>query len=211
MKRKIVFIAFLGAFWLSGCAQPVVSNQAAEYWYRQMAKEISRHNLDLAGDHYASLTSEHVRSPLIKEATLMMAMAHLENEEYLLANFYLDEYVKRYSSKGEVDRPRFLKLVADYKGIIRAGRDQKLLLDGVDRAGSYAAANGDSELAPYAATLHTRTRLAASDLELKIADLYGRLGKPDAAAYYRQKARFGPAAEGEVAPPSAGWPRSWFE
>lgn len=209
--KKIVSIAALFAFLLLGCAKQPVSNQAAEYWYRQMAKEIGRNNLELAGDHYASLTSEHVRSPLIKEATLMMAMAHLQNEEYLLANFYLDEYVKRYGSKGEIDRVRFFKLVADYKGIVRPGRDQKLLLDGIDRSATYAAQHESSELLPFANTLSTRTRLAGSELDRSIAGLYARIEKPKAAEYYEARARYAPAEQGRVTPPEVWWPRSWFE
>lgn len=211
MSQKIVLLGFLSVFLLVGCAKQPLSKQAAEYWYRQMATEIGRSNLDLAGDHYASLTSEHVRSPLIKEATLMMARAHLDNEEYLLANFYLDEYIKRFGSRAEADRPHFLKLVADYRGIVRSGREQKLLLDSTDQAAAFASQHPSSELAPYAATLYTRTVLATSDLDRKIAGLYDRIGKPDAAAYYREKSRFAPTEEGKVTPPVVGWPRSWFE
>lgn len=209
--RNIIFLAVAALLLLGGCAKQPLSNQAAEFWYRQMAKEIGRSNLDLAGDHYASLTSEHVRSPLIKEATLMMAMAHLHNEEYLLAGFYLDEYIKRFGSREEIDRAQYFKLVADYRGIVRPGRDQKLLLDGRDRAAVYGAQYADSPLWPYAQTLYTRTRLADNELNVGIAGLYVRLDKPVAADYYRQKSDFAPAKEGQVTPPVVWWPRSWFE
>lgn len=210
MQKNVVIVSFLIVLFL-GCSKQPVSDQAAEYWYLQATKEVARYSLDPASESYSSLIAEHPRSALIKEATLIMATAHLENDEYLLANFYLDEYAKRFSIKKEADRVQFLKLMANYKGVIRSGRDQKLLLDGATTVENFLAKYHSSDLAPYAHTLLARTELASTDMNAKIASLYTRLQKPLASEYYYEKSAHQVSQNGKVTPPVVRWPRSWFE
>ncbi|MDR2639693.1 MAG: outer membrane protein assembly factor BamD [Helicobacteraceae bacterium] len=210
MKRDICSILILGALAL-GCSQKDISNQSAEYWYRQVSDQIARNNLELAGDRYSSLLGEHAGSPLLAEATLMMAMAHLDAEEYLLANFYLDEYAKRFGAAQNTDRIAYLKLLSDYRGIKRALRDQKLALDAMDKSEAFVSRFGASQLKPYAATINAKTKLFNHELSLKIADLYRRMGKEDAAKYYEAIGAFKPIGEGKWEPSWSWAPKSWFE
>lgn len=210
MIKNVITVTIIAVLF-AGCSKTPVSDMAAEHWYMQSSKEIARYNLNIAGDYYSSLVAEHPRSPFIKEATLMMATAHQENDEYLLANFYLDEYIKRFGNQREIDRTRFLKLMADYKGVIRSGRDQKLLLDSATRIEEFNSRYHTSDLAPYAQTLLTHTELASSEMNHKIAELYTRLKKPEASKYYAQKAHHKVESEGEITPTIVKWPRSWFE
>ncbi|MDR3163204.1 MAG: outer membrane protein assembly factor BamD [Helicobacteraceae bacterium] len=208
---RIIFTALSGFLLFSGCAKPDISGQTAEYSYRQMAWEIGRNNIDRAGDYYSSLASEHIGSTLLKEASLMMAMAHIKREEYLLANFYLDEYAKRFGSSAENDRAAFLKLLAEYGGIKLPMRDQKLLNDGISKSSLFIERFADSQLAIYAETIKTKTILALSELDENIADLYSRLGKEEAAAYHRKKGEFKPKSEGAYARSKTMWLRWIFE
>lgn len=210
MIKNVITVTIIAVLF-AGCSKTPVSDMAAEYWYMESTKEVARYNLDIASDYYSSLIAEHPRSPLIKEATLMMATAHQNNDEYLLANFYLDEYIKRFGNLREIDRVRFLKLVADYKGVIRSGRDQKLLIDSAKHIEEFMDRYNSSDLAPYAQTLLTHTELASSEMNHKIAGLYTRLKKPLASDYYAQKAHHPATEAGIITPTIVRWPRSWFE
>ena len=108
----------------SGCSdKDPQSNQSALYWYQQVVKDVSRNNLEGAGNAYTSLLGEHIRSPLLGEAMLIMADAHMNNEEYLLANYYLDEYLKRFGTKESIPYRRYQKLRANYYGLQNPKRD----------------------------------------------------------------------------------------
>ncbi|MDE7447912.1 MAG: outer membrane protein assembly factor BamD, partial [Helicobacter sp.] len=48
-------------------------NKPADYWYESMLSEIRFGNLEGADDKFASLQSEHINSPLIREAMLILA------------------------------------------------------------------------------------------------------------------------------------------
>ncbi|GHS89557.1 outer membrane protein assembly factor BamD [Campylobacterota bacterium] len=208
---KTYLMAFALAALFFGCAKPDISDQSAEYWYRQMAAQIAKNNLDLAGDRYSSLASEHLASPLLAEAALMMANAHIDNEEYLLANFYFDEYLRRFGGRATSDRANYLKLLADYKGIKRDSRDQKLILDAIAHADEFKRANAASAFLPYSDTLKAKMRLANYELSQKIASLYDRMDKPNAAAYYRKIGGFKPIKDGEYEPSQPFWLRKIFE
>jgi outer membrane protein assembly factor BamD len=210
MKRGIYIVLAAGAFAL-GCAQKDISNQSAEYWYRQVSEQIARSNIELAGDRYSSLLGEHSGSPLLAEATLMMAMAHLDAEEYLLANFYLDEYAKRFGATQNTERIAYLKLLSDYRGIKRALRDQKLALDAAEKTRAFVSRYGASDFKPFVAAINAKTRLFNHELSVKIADLYRRMGKEKAAKYYEAIGAFEPIKDGEWEPSWSWAPKSWFE
>lgn len=206
-------LAALVLLWLLvGCSGKSTSfNQPAEHWYNEMIGQIAMGNLDQAGDHHTSLIGEHPRSSLIGEATVMMALAHMDREEYLLANFYFDEYIRRFGTAAEQDRMQFFKLLSDYRGLARAGRDQQLILDSLERTGAFLEQQPDSLLVPYAATLQAQLLLGRSYMDGEIADLYDRLNKPDAATWYRERSRNDLKSQGEVIPPKSGFVRGLFE
>ena len=68
--------------------------------------------MDKADDYYASLQGEHSGSPLLPEATMILAVAHMHNEEYLLTEHFLNEYVKRYADENEREYAEYLKVKA---------------------------------------------------------------------------------------------------
>ena len=72
--------------------------------------------MDKADSYYISLKSEHMRSPLMPTAILMLAHAHMNDEKYRLANFYLDEYSKRYGEGHNREYIEYLKIKASFLG-----------------------------------------------------------------------------------------------
>ena len=174
-----------------GCAKSVEDteefNKPAMHWYKKIAVSISDDNLDKADKFYISLKSEHMRSPLMKEAMLMLAHAHMKDEEYLLANYYLDEYNKRYGQSENRDYIEFMKIKSSFLGIRNPYKDQKLILDSIQKARTFVYRYPGSVYAPMVNTILIKLHMSQYLLNENIAALYDRTGKTEAAKIYRAK------------------------
>jgi len=213
MKISHLLIASALIVLISGCASKTkeVFNMPATYWYEQIAKEIKAQDLEKADGFYTSLVSEHVESPLLPEAMMMLANAHMQEEEYLLANFYLDEYLKRYGNKANADHVRYLKLKANYAAFPNPNRNQQLLLDTIKQAKEFIAKYPNSKFRPLAETILVRMELGEYFLDENIKDLYSRTDKPEASKKYEDKLKNSPYGEAKIVDPMIPWYRSWFE
>ena len=131
MNRKILNIIFISTlvYIFTGCSSKEEEeyNKPAVYWYNKMINEISNYQLDQADDTFTSLESEHRNSPLLPSAIMIIAITHMEDEEYALANYYFDEYLKKYSLKKNADYIRFLKIKSNFLAFKNQFREQKLL------------------------------------------------------------------------------------
>ncbi len=189
---RFLKVAFLGVLFIffAGCAskkESEVYNKTAIYWYKSMIKELKRGNLEKADDYYTSLSSEHINSPLIKEALLILIESHLEEEEYLLAEFYADEFIKRFGTSKNITYAKYLKIKAKYNAFRYPDRDQKLLKETIDLAKEYIDRYPNSIYNPLVQTMLTRLYLSKYQLDKKIISLYRRLGKEKAAKIYEDK------------------------
>jgi len=178
------------ALFVAGCGskdEVEEFNKPALYWYKQIGKSISRGNMDKADAYYISLKSEHMRSPLMVTAIMMLAHAHMNKEEYLLAGYYLDEYNKRYGDEWSREYTDFMKLKASFLGVKDVYKDQKLIMDSIENANIYLMRYPGTPYAPLVKTLLTRLHMSQYLLNENIAALYDRTGKPEAAKIYREK------------------------
>ncbi|HFQ61613.1 MAG TPA: outer membrane protein assembly factor BamD [Epsilonproteobacteria bacterium] len=189
--KKSILISMTLAFLFVGCASSTDDieefNKPALYWYKKIGKSISDNNMDKADAYYISLKSEHMRSPLMPTAIMMLAHAHMNNEKYLLANYYLDEYNKRYGESENREYTDFMKLKASFLGVKDVYKDQKLIMDSIAKAKTYIYRYPGSEYAPLVNTLLIRLHMSQYLLNENIAALYDRTGKPEAAKIYREK------------------------
>jgi len=188
--KKSLALGMVLAFFIAGCgSKDEVSefNKPALYWYKQIGKSISHGNMDKADAYYISLKSEHIRSPLMTTAIMMLAHAHMNKEEYLLANYYLDEYNKRYGDEWSREYTDFMKLKASFLGVNDVYKDQKLIMDSIEDANVYLMRYPGSVYTPLVKTLLTRLHMSQYLLNENIAALYERTGKPEAAKIYREK------------------------
>jgi len=165
-----------------------------------MLKQISTGYLEEADDVYTSLESEHRNSPLIPTALLILANAHIDNEEYQLANFYLDEYIKRFALSRNIDYVRYLKIKANFLGFSNELRDQQLIEDTIKEIEEYRNLFSNSKYMPLVNTMSARLYMAKASLDKEIADLYKRIDKPKAAEYYNQKVKESWVDENEIEP-----------
>ena len=208
--RYIVLLLLLIFFY--GCSdKDPIANKPAIYWYQELIKQASWGNMDGAEENYDSLLGEHAGSPLLKPAMLIMANAHMKNEEYILANYYLDEYAKRYGSKNNLAYIKFLKLKANYYGLQFPKRDQKLLIDTKRKSKKFIEKFSNSNYAPLANTIITNITLSEDVLNENIAKLYKKLDKPKASKFYKEKESLLFKNYIFVEYPKTGWFRSIFE
>ncbi|STO99185.1 outer membrane protein assembly factor BamD [Helicobacter canadensis] len=162
-------------------------NKPADYWYQNMLKEIRNGDLEKADSYFTSLQSEHLHSPLLSEAMLILGRAHMQEEEYLLAIFYFDEYTKRFGDGQNIDFINFLKLQANYFAFAKQFRDQQLLEKSIKDAQDFGQKYPYSRYRPIVDTMLLKLELANLSLNKEIIKLYDKKDKPQAAEYYQQK------------------------
>lgn len=192
MYLKILLTILLALLFATGCADKSKKaddsfNKPAAYWYQEIIKNIRSGELDKADEAYASLSSEHVASPLLEEALMILARAHSENEEHIMAKFYIDTYIKRYAKSTNVEYLKYLKLKSNFGALKKAKRDQKLILDTIAAANDYLKKFPTSAYNPLVHTMLTKLYLAELVLNRDIAALYKRTGKKEAAKIYNNK------------------------
>ena len=196
-----------------GCGQKNVVNEydkPALSWYQDIAKEVASSNLDKADNYYISLRSEHAQSPLLPTATMLLATAHMEDQAYIMADYYLDEYLKKYASGRTVERARFLKIKAAFLGIKDINKDQKLMLDTLKNVDKFVQKYPNSTYLPIVSTLKVRLDMAQYMLNENISSLYSRLGKDKAAQIYREKNAKSPLNIADIKAPRVGFFDSIF-
>ncbi len=189
---KKVFLLFIFiSFFISCSNKDVVKeyDKPAIYWYKSIIKSISEDDLDKADSYYISLRSEHLRSPIVPTATMILAKAHIEDKSYLMADYYLDEYLKKYASSKTIELAKFLKIKAAFLGVKDINRDQKLMIDTLKDVDKFTREYPNSIYSPMVYTLKVRLYMAQYLLNENIARLYSRIGKEKASKIYREKNR----------------------
>ncbi len=206
-KSVLAGVAVAISFLFVGCGdkdEVAEFNKPALYWYQQIANSITSGNLDKADAYYISLKSEHMRSPLMPTSLMMLAHAHMNEEEYLLANYYLDEYNKRFGEYESREYTDFMKLKASFLGVKDVYKDQKLIMDSIATAKTYIYRYPGSPYAPLVNTMLIRLHMSQYLLNENIAALYDRTGKSDAAKIYRDKNKGSVVEMADITPPEKG-------
>ncbi len=189
-KYKKSFFVLFALLFLGGCAgKDAVKeyDKSALYWYKNIIKSVSSSNLDKADNFYISLRSEHMRSPLLPTATMILAQAHMEDKSYLMSDYYLDEYLKKYASSQKREQAEFLKTKAAFLGVKDINRDQKLMMDTLKAVNAFIATYPNSQYRPVVETLKVRLHMAQYMLNENVARLYNRIGEDKSAEIYRSK------------------------
>ena len=207
-KYKKSFLVVLALLFFVGCAgKDAVKeyDKSALYWYKNIIKSVSSSNLDRADNFYISLRSEHMRSPLLPTATMILAQAHMEDKSYLMSDYYLDEYLKKYASSTKREQAEFLKTKAAFLGVKDINRDQKLMIDTLKAVNSFIAKYPNSQYRPIVETLKVRLYMAQYMLNENIARLYERIGEDKSAEIYRAKNRNSVLNSTDIEAPKEGF------
>ena len=186
-------------------------NKPALYWYNKMLTQIASGDLDKADDTYTSLESEHRNTPFVPTAMLLLVNAHIDEEEYALANFYLDEYIKRFGLSKDIDYARYLKIKANFLGFKYQFRDQQLIEETLTQINEFKVKYKNSPYMPLVDTINSRLFMAKASMDKEIAALYERRDKPKAAELYMDKAKNSWVDPNEIKPVEVPFYRAIFE
>jgi outer membrane protein assembly factor BamD len=181
LKKELVSISLV--IFIQGCSEKELTNQSDRFWYNEMVKTVELRDLDRADENFLSLETEHIKSPLLKTATMIMINSHIRGENYILAGYYMDKYNSYFSSREDREYIAYLRIKSKYLSLYRPLRDQKLLLDAIELVENYKHDYFDSKYLPLVKTMGTNLILSKSSLNLLTADLYKRLDKPEAVKY----------------------------
>lgn len=211
-EKYIISALLILPFLFTSCSKEVEEyNKPAIYWYSKMVRSVSKGDMELADGYYSSLQGEHIGSPLLPEATMILALAHMQHEEYLLSEYFLDEYIKRYATENEKEGAEFLKIKAKYSALPNPRRDQALIDEAIKDGEKFKQNYPDSMYTDVVNTMLTRLQMARFVLNEEIADLYDRLDKPKSAGHYRASNTQPWIVSQELDRAVAPWYRAWFE
>ncbi len=213
IKAKKMLITLVLVAIVSGCSSKNTVKEydkTAEYWYDSITQNITSSNLDKADNYYISLRSEHMRSPLLPTATMMLAQAHIADESYQMADYYIDEYIKKYASNQNLEYAKFLKLQAGFLNIKDINKDQKLILDTINDANAFVSRYPSSDYTSSVNTMLVRLHMTQYMLNESVARLYERVGKDGAAQMYRDKNRNSVLRESDIEAPKEGYLEKFF-
>lgn len=214
MKIYRYLLAGFTAFMIFGCAEKYTElyNLTPDEWYSQVIADINDGDLESADKHYISMASEHVASPLLEQILLILAQAHANEEEYILANHYLDEYIKRYGDNGKKSEfAMYLKIKANFDSFKQPNRNQKLMQDSIREIEKFLYTYPNTEFRPLIETMLVKFKLAIFHLNEQIADLYTRTGRDVSAEIYKQKIENSELKDAELLTPELPWYRKIFE
>ena len=187
-KKSVLLVVLVVLF--IGCSDKDAVKEydrPALYWYKNIVKSISSSNFDKADNYYISLRSEHTNSPLLPTATLILAQAHIQDQGFLMADYYLDEYLKKYATGEKIELAKFLKIKAAFLGLKDINRDQKLMIDTLKNVDKFTKDYPNSIYKPIVDTLKVRLFMAQYLLNENIASLYNRIDKDKAYKIYKDK------------------------
>ena len=211
-KLKILSTLLISMFLLGGCSKEIEEyNKPAIYWYSKIIESIASSNYERADDYYASLQGEHIGSPLLVEATMILAIVHMENEEYLLSEHFLNEYTKRYANANEKETAQFMKIKAKYMALPHPRRDQALIKDAIIEGKKFKQNYPNSMYYHVVDTMLTRLYMGEASLNESIAGLYDRVDKYESAKFYRELKPQPWINWDEIERARTPWYRSWFE
>lgn len=214
MGFKSFVFAVIALLFFAGCGDKSAEleyNKPADFWYDQMIMAIVEGDNEKADLLYSSLSSEHVASPLISEALLILAQAHIDEEEYVEANIYLDEYVKRFGNPTRNEYIRYLKIKANYSSFSKPNRNQQLILDTIKDTEGFITYYPNSPYRPMVESMLVHMQLGERLITENIANLYKKLGKDTAAEYYQSKIDDSSLKDTDVIEPRIPFYRKWFE
>lgn len=186
ISTNFIMIIFATLLFFGGCSKDVEEyNKPAVYWYSKIVSSVANGDLEKADSYYSSLQGEHIGSPLLPEATMILSIAHMYYEEYILSEHFADEYIKRYANANEREFAEFMKIKAKYMALPNPRRDQVLMQEAIKEGEAFKMSYPRSMYNAIVDTMLTNLRMAEAALNETIADLYVRLDKPKSAEYYR--------------------------
>jgi len=216
MKIKKLFLIAISlslAAFFAACStkSDELYNLSAKAWYEQIIKDIRDRDLEKADEHYSAMAGEHVADALLEPVQLILAQSHIDEEEYELAEFYLNENAKKFGNSQNLDFINFLKIKAKFDAFAQPYRDQGLMLESLDEIKKFKESYPVTEFSPLVDTMLTKFNLAVYVLDEEIAALYKRTGRDTSYEIYQQKLQNSEFKNIKADKPKVPWYRKVFE
>ncbi len=213
MKKILsLSLSLVLVFFLSSCSQKQdIYNKPALFWYKLIIKDIRNFDLEKADTHYTSMSSEHASSPLLEPALLILAQAHIDNEEYLLANFYYDTYIKRFGTIKKNEYAKYMKIKANFLSFSYPNRNQELILKTIKETKAYLDAYPKSIYVPLVRTILVKMQMGKYYLDKRISGLYKRIDKDESAKIYEEAVKNSSLKNANMTDPHVPWYRKIFD
>ena len=186
-------------------------NLSAKEWYKTIIKDLQDKNLEKADDHYLGMVSEHAVDPLVKTTLIILAQAHMSEKEYKKADFYLEEYIKKFGDYENIDYINYLKIRAKFQSFAQPNRDQGLMLETEKQISDFSKKYPYTEYNLLVQTMLTKFNLAIFALNENIEKLYEKTGRTQSYEIYKQKIEESILKNKEIIRPKSAWYRRIFE
>lgn len=215
MKKLNIFLLILTIFF-SACASNKKDmfddyNLSDSAWLEKIIESVKKNDLEKADSDYISLYSEHINSPLLASAMLILSQAHANEHEYLLANYYIDEYIKLYGNSQNYEWLNYLKIRNNFYAFSLPNRNQYLLLDSIKDVDIFLSTYKNSKYAPLVNSIKTKLNLTQIMLDTDIRNLYRRMGHDISEEIYDKKIKDSDLNDIKYIKPRLPWYRKLFE
>lgn len=212
MRKFLSFIFVL--LFIAGCSSKSsegLYNLPPEQWYAQIMDDIKSSDFDAAKNHYTQFASEHIASPLLEPTLMILAMANADDNNYVDANMYLDEYIRKFGTRDKIEHAQFLKIKANYDSFQNANRNQNLMQNSIILINNFLIQYPRTQYRPLLETMLIKFKLAEFYLDQNIVKLYNQTGRPESAAVYQDKIDNSALKDANLVPPDLPWYRAFFE
>jgi len=179
-------LLFLIPLFFIACSTKKINFKTAQDIHKNIYKAIYS-DLDKADELFLTLQANYPASEYIKIDLLALFYAHLKEEEYELAKFYLDEYEKRFANKKEKEWCEYQKIKIDFFSYQNAYTNEGKILDILKKCENYTISYPNSKFLYEVNTIYAKVYLTKLYLYDKINKLYIKLNKPKSAEKYRVK------------------------
>ncbi|EAH5546783.1 outer membrane protein assembly factor BamD [Campylobacter upsaliensis] len=213
MKKNLLILSLIITFF-TACStknKDELYNLSPSQWYAQIIKDLQDKDLEKADTHYSGMASEHIADPLLEPTLIILAQAHMDEEEYQLAEFYLDEYNKKFGNSKNVDYTRYLKIKAKFEAFAVPNRNQALMLQSQQEIDNFLKEYPNTQYKPLVQTMLTKFNIAVFYLNSTIADLYNRTNRQQSYEIYQEKLQQSEFFERSIITPELPWYRAIFE
>ncbi|ULO02225.1 beta-barrel assembly machinery complex, BamD/YfiO lipoprotein [Campylobacter sp. RM5004] len=215
MKKLNIFLLILSLLCFSACASKKEMfddyNLSDSAWLEKIIESVKKNDLEKADSEYISLYSEHINSPLLASAMLILSQAHAKEHEYLLANYYIDEYIKLYGNSNNYEWLSYLKIKNNFNAFSLPNRNQYLLNETLKEIDAFLFTNKNSQYSPLVNSIKTKLNLTKLMLETDIRDLYRRMGHDISESVYDEKIKNNELNDIKYIKPRLPWYRKLFE
>jgi outer membrane protein assembly factor BamD len=188
--RKILIAIPAAIFLLAGCAsksQVNTDNLTANQIHSEIYHAINTGYIDKADNLFLNMEAQYPGSIYIKSDLLMLYLAHLKNEEYILAKYYLNQYETRFASASEIPWCEYEKIRIDFISYKNAYTNQGKILKIIKECKNYQAKFPNSPFLYEVNTIYVKALLTNLYLDDKISKLYKKEDKPKASKLYKVK------------------------